>query len=430
VGLAVPVPVTGGGTGASTAAGARGNLGAAAAGANADITALAGLAVPIPVTGGGTGASDAPGARTSLGAAAAGVNSDITALTGLTAPLPLIAGTAAAPALSVGTPTTGLYAAAADTLDIATLGVGRLQVRADGTIALGLPGNLDLPASTALTGNILKGGVRFIHDEGTSNTALGRDALASVTGGISNTAVGNQALQNATTSSNSTAVGVRALQNALTGQINTALGLQALDNVTSGFANVAIGHFAGTTLTTGNDNIYIRSDAGATNESNTTRIGGVNQTRAFIAGIAGATVVNSVTNVLIDQTTGQLGALTSSRRFKEDIQDMGEGSARLLQLRPVTFRYRTPAADGTKPLQYGLIAEEVAEVSPDLVAYDGAGRPLSVAYHLLPALLLNEAQRQHRRIEAQEAALRAQAAELAELRARLERLERGPAAAR
>ncbi|MBI4419467.1 MAG: tail fiber domain-containing protein [Gemmatimonadetes bacterium] len=97
---------------------------------------------------------------------------------------------------------------------------------------------------------------------------------------------------------------------------------------------------------------------------------------------------------------GQLGTVSSSRRVKEDIRDMGESSRRLLQLRPVRFRYIQASADGAKPLQYGLIAEEVAEVYPELVTYDATGEPTAVMYHVLPALLLNELQRQERELAA------------------------------
>lgn len=137
------------------------------------------------------------------------------------------------------------------------------------------------------------------------------------------------------------------------------------------------------------------------------------------------------------QLEGLLRALTSSQRFKEEIRSMEDASAGLLRLRPVTFRYKQPAADGSKALQYGLIAEEAAEVYPELVAYDATGQPATVMYHLLPAMLLNELQRQHRLNAAQQAELEKQqranqaqqaeldalAARLAELTERLHKLE-------
>jgi len=114
---------------------------------------------------------------------------------------------------------------------------------------------------------------------------------------------------------------------------------------------------------------------------------------------------------------GQLGTVLSSRRFKEEIQDMREASSGLLRLRPVTFRYKEAFADGARPVQYGLIAEEVAEVHPDLVVYSRTGEVETVQYHKLVPMLLNELQKQHRRIDALQA-------ENAELKARLEVVER------
>jgi Chaperone of endosialidase len=143
----------------------------------------------------------------------------------------------------------------------------------------------------------------------------------------------------------------------------------------------------------------------------TTRIGS-GQSRAFIAGIRGATtgVANAV-NVVID-SNGQLGTVNSSRRFKQDIQDMGDASANLMRLRPITYRYQQPYADGSKPADYGLIAEEVAEVYPDLVVKGADGQVETVQYQKLTPMLLNEVQRQHaviqdlqRRLATLEAAL-------------------------
>jgi hypothetical protein len=219
-----------------------------------------------------------------------------------------------------------------------------------------------------------------------------------------------------TTASLNTAIGHDALSANTTGQFNVAVGTLALINSTGG-SNTAIGVGAGSNLTTGNGNIYIVNNGVAT-ESDTTRVGGT-QTRAFIAGVRGVTtgVADAVT-VLID-SAGQLGTVNSTRRVKEDIGEMGEASAGLLQLRPVTFRYRQAMADGSKPLQYGLIAEEVAEVMPELVVYDSEGQPQTVQYHVLPALLLNELQRQHAEVETLRAQLEQQKAELAELKAAL-----------
>ena len=124
------------------------------------------------------------------------------------------------------------------------------------------------------------------------------------------------------------------------------------------------------------------------------------QTTTFIAGVHGITTgVADAVDVMID-SSGQLGTVSSSRRYKKDIQDMGGASAGLLELRPVTFRYTQAFADGATPTQYGLIAEEVDEIYPDVVVYNAEGLPETVQYRKVNAMLLNEVQRQHRQIEA------------------------------
>jgi hypothetical protein len=134
------------------------------------------------------------------------------------------------------------------------------------------------------------------------------------------------------------------------------------------------------------------------------------QTRAFLAGVRGVTTGSADALSVVIDSSGQLGTISSSRRFKEDIHDIGAASSGTQRLRPVTFRYRAPSVDGSKALQYGLIAEEVAEVNRGLVVYEPDGQALTVKYNLLPALLLNEVQRQQRTID--------------ELTRRLEELER------
>jgi hypothetical protein len=125
----------------------------------------------------------------------------------------------------------------------------------------------------------------------------------------------------------------------------------------------------------------------------------------YIAGISGSLSAGG-SQVLID-STGHLGTFSSSRRYKEDIREIGDASNHLMDLQPVQFRYRQPASDGSKPLQYGLIAEDVATVYPELVVRDGNGQIESVQYHELPALLLNELQKEHRVIGEQAEQIRA-----------------------
>ena len=125
--------------------------------------------------------------------------------------------------------------------------------------------------------------------------------------------------------------------------------------------------------------------------------------------------------VVID-SVGQLGTISSSRRFKEDIRDMGDATDRLLQLRAVLFRYKQEVAGNDRPMQFGLIAEEVAKIFPELVVFDKEGKPYTVRYHILSSMLLNDLQKQHARVEAQEALAEAQTREFEALRREVEEL--------
>jgi hypothetical protein len=194
------------------------------------------------------------------------------------------------------------------------------------------------------------------------------------------------------------------------------VGVSALAGNTTGTNNIAIGNFAGVLATAPSNNSIFISNNGTAADTATIKIGTQGtQTTAFIAGISGAIVANSAA-VLIDTTTGQLGTILSSRRYKEDIRPMADMSAALMRLRPVSFRYKKPFADGAKPIQYGLIAEEVAERLPYLSAFDERGRPETVKYHELPIFLLAALQRQH-------AIVAAQAGRIAALEQRLRHLD-------
>ncbi len=311
-------------------------------------------------------------------------------------------------------------------------------------------GNVVLAPSTATTGNIMKGANRFLHNFGTDNTFLGVNAgnftmtgnlntasgyqvltsnttgrentasgyqaLTSNTGGIGNNASGWYALWRNTTGIHNTADGWGVLNGNTTGGGNTASGAGALDNNTTGNYNIAIGFAAGTSLTTGDNNIAIGS-YGVAGEANTIRIGGGfagDQTRAFIAGIRGVTTATAAIAVVVG-TDGQLGTLSSSRRVKDDIADMGEASSTLMKLRPVTFHYKSDKNPKGRSLQYGLIAEEVEKVAPDLVARSANGEIETVFYQHLTPMLLNEYQKQQRLIETQTALLAKQTARVAAL---------------
>ena len=225
---------------------------------------------------------------------------------------------------------------------------------------------------------------------GEENTDIGRDALLENTTGKFNTAIGASALFRNTTASFNVAVGVSALANS-TGGENTAIGRAALFHNTSGGQNIALGVNAGLNLTTGDNNIEI-GNAGDADDSDTIRIGAT-QDRTFIAGIRGTQPpVGVILPVLID-FHGQLGTTTSSRRFKHEIKPIDRESEAILALKPVTFHYKS---DQTNTPQFGLVAEEVAEVNPDLVVRDKNGEVYTVRYEAVNAMLLNEFLKQHK----------------------------------
>jgi hypothetical protein len=229
---------------------------------------------------------------------------------------------------------------------------------------------------------------------GHDNTATGSVALEANTTGSKNTAYGSFALQQNTTGFANTALGQAALLTNVTGIRNTAIGLAALQN-NKGNGNLAIGFQAGFNLTGGNNNIDIGTfTMGVAGESNTMRLGS-GLAKTFISGIAGVAVTGK--QVFIN-SNGQLGILASSARYKRDIQVMGESSRRLFQLRPVTFHYNF---DPHGEQQFGLIAEEVEKVYPELVTRDEEGKVDSVQYHQLIPMLLNELQHQQQTLEAQ-----------------------------
>jgi hypothetical protein len=248
---------------------------------------------------------------------------------------------------------------------------------------------------------------------GSFNTATGLQTLLSNTTGAANTATGSQALSGNTTGGNNTATGFTALQSnngndntadgfeALfsntTGSDNTAVGLGALINNTSGKTNVAVGSNAGQNLTTGSNNIDVGANVvGNASDANTIRIGKQGTQKAtFIAGIFGTAVTGSP---VVVASNGKLGVATSSARFKEAIKPMDKNSEAILALKPVTFHYKEEL-DPDKAPQFGLVAEEVQKVDPELVIHDDQGKPFTVRYEAVNAMLLNEFLKEHRRIE-------------------------------
>jgi hypothetical protein len=268
------------------------------------------------------------------------------------------------------------------------------------------------------------------------NTAVGEFAGGYLNTGSSNVVVGATALGFTTTSSNDTAVGYDAMGYGLSGGSNVAVGSQALVADSVGTGNIVIGYYAGYNGTVGsynivlgyeagannnggNNNIYI-ANAGSTLDSNVTRIGS-GQNAAFISGIRGVTTGSSGAVPVVIDGNGQLGTASSSRKVKRDIADMGDTTETLMSLHPVQFRYIAHGPDA--PLQYGLIAEEVAEVAPELVARKADGEVETVFYDKVNAMLLNQVQTQQRQIEAQRTQLQAQSQEINDLSSRLAELE-------
>jgi trimeric autotransporter adhesin len=234
---------------------------------------------------------------------------------------------------------------------------------------------------------------------GISNTATGWQVLLLNTTGFSNTANGSTALQNNTTGFFNTASGVGALLFNTTDSNNTAIGSEALFRKTSGSNNIAVGSNAGGNLTAGSYNVYI-GNGGIARESGAIRIGGTGTTNAYIAGISGATVPTGVA-VIVD-SSGHLGTTTSSARFKETIKPMDKASESILALKPVTFRYKHEL-DPERIPQFGLVAEDVEKANPDLVARDADGKPYTVRYDAVNAMLLNEFLKEHRKVQELEA---------------------------
>jgi hypothetical protein len=252
----------------------------------------------------------------------------------------------------------------------------------------------------------------FLNTSGTTNTAVGAAALGNNSSGNDNTAYGAFALSSNIDGAGNTALGREALTSNTDGSENIAIGDSALlfnssgaDNIAVGFSamlgnlignnNIAIGTSAGINLT-GDNNIDIGNE-GVAGEANTIRIGGDvgfgPQTATYIAAISGVAVVGDP--VVVD-ASGQLGTASSSARFKNEIKRMENASETILGLKPVTFRYKS---DSKRTPQFGLIAEEVAKIDPDLVTRDRNGEIYGVRYEAVNAMLLNEFLKEHRKVE-------------------------------
>jgi hypothetical protein len=268
----------------------------------------------------------------------------------------------------------------------------------------------------------------YFNTTGSENTAFGYQALNKNTTGVDNIAAGVNALYANTTGKQNTALGVNALYANTTGIHNVAVGFGALKALGgNGTGNIALGTGAGSAARSGNNNIYIGSPGAS--ESRVTRIGAV-QTKAFIAGIKGVPLSGAT---VVVNSAGQLGVVASSARYKMDIRDLTDASSRLAQLRPVSYQYKTEPG----VTHFGLIAEEVDKVMPELVVRDAQNRPETVQYHELIPLLLKERQiqqtelaRQRALIEQQGRAASRDHAIIEQLIARVDKLSRARLAAR
>ena len=288
-----------------------------------------------------------------------------------------------------------------------------MHVQGYGNTAVGSGALINNTRTAAYYGsrNTAVGTSSLYRSTGNENVAVGTNAMRNNTTGRFNTAVGARALLGKTTagyltSDENVAVGVEALKNLSIGAANVAIGRSALEANSSGASNIAIGKEAGINITSGSNNILIghlgvASDPGppiVPEDDGVIRIG-TSQGRTFLAGVSGKMVDDATDAQVLVDAAGQLGTVASSRRFKHEIRAIGDRGRKLQELRPVSFRYLRASGDSEGTLRFGLIAEEVEEVFPELVIHDPDGRSMSVKYHLLSPLLLSELQRQQRQIE-------------------------------
>ncbi len=284
----------------------------------------------------------------------------------------------------------GALFATADSVMNTAVGAGALLLNTGGTNntatgAFALINNRSGTGNTAIGNQALQNNV-----DASGNTAVGALAMLANTDGSINTALGDNALRSNTTGAHNTAVGESALFSTTASDGNTAVGESALFLLDGGSNNIALGTNAGQMLQTGDGNLYIGADMpGQMSESNHTYISNINTTSVSGAG---------TDTVTIDLMTGLLGHLSSSRRYKEEIQSMDSASETLYRLKPVTFRYKKEI-NARQSLEYGLVAEDVADVDPNLAIRNKDGEIESVRYTAVNAMLLNEFLKEHHRVE-------------------------------
>jgi hypothetical protein len=247
----------------------------------------------------------------------------------------------------------------------------------------------------------------FSNTTGFTNTAVGYRALFNTSFGQSNTAIGAEALHGNTGGAHNTAIGDMALSSNTTGAGNTVVGERTLEHNTTGSHNIALGALAGFNVTTANNVISIGSDGADVSNS------------CFIGNIRSVTTANADAIPVLIDSAGQLGTTSSSRRYKKEIKPMDQTSEAVLGLKPVTFHYKS---DKMSTPQFGLIAEEVAEVNPDLVVRDEKGEIYTVRYEAVNAMLLNEFLKAHRRIEDQDKRIDQLTSQLKEQASRIQKV--------
>ncbi len=308
----------------------------------------------------------------------------------------------------------GAFALIENTTGMANTAIGDRALESCSTcISNTAIGTFALQANTSSLFSTAVGVGALMVNQTSENTAVGHLALGANTTGASNTAVGFQALSSEIGGFFNAAFGTSAMSSHANGDRNTAVGVGALGQFTGGDKNTAIGSDAGSTSTTGSGNVYIGADVGGTNgETDHTYIRNINTTSVSGGGTDAVT---------IDLTTGLLGHLSSSRRHKEHIQPMDDASETLYLLKPVTYRYKKEI-DVSQSLDYGLVAEDVATVDPNLVARDRNGQIETVRYTAVNAMLLNEFLKAHRKIEEQEAAIARQQKQIEVLTAGLQKV--------
>ena len=292
---------------------------------------------------------------------------------------------------------TGAQALTSNTTGANNTAVGRDALRENTTANLNTALGAEALAAnaTGLYNSAVGAGALASNTSGAANTALGENALLRNTTASANTAVGRWAMVNRTIGERNTALGAYALSENETHRFNTAIGSYALQHG-AGDNNIALGYFSGRNISTGDNNIDIGNE-GVAGENSTIRIGSASQVRTFIAGISGSVVTGAIVQV---NAAGQLGTAPSAARFKDEIKPMDKASEAILALKPVTFHYKQEIDPDCTP-QFGLVAEDVAKVNPDLVLRDSEGNIHTVRYEAVNAMLLNEFLKEHRKGEQQ-----------------------------